>query len=75
MDEKEKAQLEEKLIKTYKEKGINFNDKTLYKNNKFKDAREMPVLEDLYNNLEGNLKLKLLPFVKGSMKFLIIIQM
>lgn len=69
MDEKEKAQLEEKLIKTYKEKGINFNDKTLYKNNKFKDAREMPVLEDLYNNLEGNLKLKLLPFVKGSMKF------
>ena len=29
----------------------------------------MPILEDLYNNLEGKMKLKLLPFVSGSLKF------
>ena len=31
LNEEEKALLEEKLIECYEEKGINFNDKTLYK--------------------------------------------
>ena len=69
MTEDDKAILEEKLIKTYKDKGINFDDKSLYKKNKFKTSKDMPILEDLYNNLEGNMKIKLTPFVKGSLKF------
>ena len=70
MDENEKAILEEKIIKTYGDKGITFDDKTLYRNNKFKTTKDMPILNDLYNNLEGKMKIKLLPFIKGSMKFL-----
>ncbi|MBR3325526.1 MAG: DUF87 domain-containing protein [Clostridia bacterium] len=70
IDENEKAILEQKLIKTYNQKGINFNDKSLYKNKKFKTTMDMPILEDLYNNLEGKMKTKLLPFIKGSMKYL-----
>ena len=81
MNEEEKALLEEKLIETYKEKNITFDDDSLYKENKnkiikkeFKNAKEMPKLEDLYNILEKDertkkFKIKLLPFVKGSMKF------
>ena len=69
MNENEKAIIEQALIKTYKQKGITFDDKTLYKNNKFKTTKEMPILEDLYNNLEDKIKLKLLPFIKGSLKF------
>ena len=34
LNEEEKALLEEKLIETYKRKGITFDDKTLYKANK-----------------------------------------
>ena len=40
----------------------------------------MPILEDLYKILENdpktaNFKTKLIPFIKGSLKFLINIQM
>lgn len=78
MNEEEKALLEEKLIKTYKKKNITFDDKTLFQNNgnkiKFKTKKDMPILEDLYNILEEDkrtikFKTKLIPFVKGSMKF------
>ena len=80
MDEEEKAILEEKLIETYKEKGITFNDDSLYKFEKnkiikeFKGAKDMPILEDLYNILGKDertkkFKIKLIPFVEGSMKF------
>ena len=82
MNEEEKALLEEKLIKTYKIKNINFDDKSLYKkinkNNKikeiFKESKDMPILEDLYKILDEDektkkFKIKLIPFVKGSMKF------
>ena len=82
MNEEEKALLEEKLIKTYKIKNINFDDKSLYKkinkNNKikeiFKESKDMPILEDLYEILGEDektkkFKIKLIPFVKGSMKF------
>ena len=82
MNEEEKALLEEKLIKTYKIKNINFDDKSLYKkinkNNNikeiFKDSKDMPILEDLYKILGKDektkkFKIKLIPFVKGSMKF------
>ena len=70
MNEEEKAILEEKIIEVYNKKGITFEDKTLYKNGKFKTNKEMPILEDLYNILDGKLKIKLIPFIKGSLKFL-----
>ena len=83
LDEEEKAILEQKLIETYNEKGITFDDETLYKNSEknklkikkqFKESTDMPILEDLYNILEkdkntNKLRIKLIPFVKGSMNF------
>ena len=81
MDEEEKALLEEKLIETYKEKNITFDDESLYKENnekiinkEFKSPEDMPILEDLYNILDKDkrtkkFKIKLIPFVEGSMKF------
>ena len=73
LNEEEKAILEEKIIETYKNKKITFNDKTLYKNGKFKTTKDMPILEDLYNNLNDEktkkFKIKLIPFIKGSLKF------
>ncbi len=80
MNEEEKALLEEKLIETYKEKGITFNDNSLFKFEKnkiikeFKSAKDMPILGDLYNILGKDertkkFKIKLIPFVEGSMKF------
>ena len=82
MDEEEKAILEEKIIKCYNKKGITFDDNTLYKNEKnkinikpiFKESTDMPILEDLYNILgeeekTKKMQIKLIPFVKGSLKF------
>ncbi len=79
LNEEEKAVLEEKIIEVYKTKGIEFDDNTLYKkyidnNNKlFKESEDMPILEDFYNILNDEetkkFKIKLLPFVKGSLKF------
>ena len=81
MNEEEKALLEEKLIETYKIKDITFNDESLYKNNvekiigkEFKNSKDMPILEDLFNILGKDkrtkkFQIKLIPFVKGSMKF------
>ena len=73
INEEEKAILEEKIIKTYNDKNITFNDKTLYKKRKFKTTQDMPILEDFYKNLDDEktkkFKIKLLPFIKGSLKF------
>ena len=82
INEKEKAILEEKIIELYKLKGITFDDKTLYKNEEnkitikpiFKDSKDMPILEDFYNLLDKDektrvFKIKLIPFIKGSLKF------
>ena len=82
LNEEEKALIEEKLIKTYKQKNINFDDKSLFKNirkkgkviKKFKEPSDMPKLENLYNILglderTKKFQIKLIPFVKGSMKF------
>ena len=81
LDEEEKALIEEKIIETYQIKGITFDDDSLYKKNEekilgkeFKTPKDMPLLEDLYNILGKDektkkFKTKLIPFVKGSMKF------
>ena len=75
MNEEEKALIEEKLIEVYNFKNINFNDKSLYnENGEFKNEKQMPILEDLFNILGQDertkkFKIKLIPFVEGSMKF------
>ena len=81
LNEEEKALIEEKLIITYKQKNITFNDDSLYKENdekitgkEFKTKKDMPILEDLYKVFEQDkktqkFKTKLIPFVKGSMKY------
>lgn len=82
LDEEEKAILEEKLIELYQEKGITFDDNTLYKKEEnkvilkpiFKNTYDMPILEDFYELLGKEQKtkrfqIKLIPFVKGSLKF------
>ena len=74
----EKAIIEEKLIKLYESKNINFNDKSLYKvkNKKvvFKESTDMPILQDFYELLGQDKRtkrfyIKLLPFVKGSLNY------
>ena len=82
MDEEKIAILEEKLIEVYKQKGITFDDESLYQNYgddkiaiipEFKSAQNMPVLEDLYNILDDEkdkfFKRKLYPFIRGSLNF------
>ena len=82
LNEEEKALLEEKLIECYKQKGINFEDNSLYKNDPekinikpiFKESKDMPILEELYNILGQDektkkMQIKLIPFIKGSLNF------
>ncbi len=67
LNEEEKAIIEEKLIETYKNKEINFDDKSLFKSKKkikgkiikiFKSEKDMPILEDFYNILSKDEKTK-----------------
>ncbi|MCI9178367.1 MAG: DUF87 domain-containing protein [Clostridia bacterium] len=82
LNEEEKAILEEKLIELYQTKGITFEDKSLYKNEEykisikpiFKDTYDMPILEEFYellgkSEITKKFQIKLIPFVKGSLKF------
>ena len=82
MNEEEKAIIEEKIIECYKLKDITFDDETLYKEKVingvskrvFKESEDMPILENLYNILGDTektkiFKIKLIPFIKGSLKF------
>ena len=80
LNEEEKALIEEKLIETYNRKNIKFDDDTLYKKDKnkilkeFKKSKDMPILRDLYELLGEDertkkFKIKLIPFIEGSMKF------
>lgn len=83
LSEEDKGILEEKLIECYNQKGITFDDETLYKKDTedkihiipaFKESNEMPILGDLYNILEKDDRtkkfyIKLIPFVKGSLSF------
>ena len=81
LDEEEKAILEDKIIELYNSKGINFDDESLFienKNNiiskKFKSSFDMPILEEFYDILKNDEKtkkfsIKLIPFIKGSLNF------
>lgn len=81
LDEDKVALLEEKIIQVYNKKQITFDDSSLYKKDyksgklKFKTAKEMPILSDLYEELGKDektmfMKRKLYPFIQGSLKFL-----
>ena len=81
LNEEDRAILEEKIIELYDLKNINFDDKSLYKYDDkkisikpiFKEEKDMPILEDFYNILNDEktkkFKIKLIPFVKGSLKY------
>ena len=65
LNEEEKAILEEKIIEVYNEKNINFDDVSLFNENKnsiiskkFKSSLDMPILEDFYNILKNDKKTK-----------------
>lgn len=66
--EEERTELENKIIKIYKNKNIDFNDNSLFKNNKFKTNTDMPILEDLYKELNEKMKKKIEAFITGSLK-------
>jgi type IV secretory pathway VirB4 component len=84
MSKSEKVYLEEKIIECYKNKGITFDDSSLYmeyskddniclKKN-FKGAKDMPLLGDLYvildkDNNTKRLAVELKPFIYGSLSF------
>ena len=85
--------LEKYIIKTYKKKKISFDDQSLFKNTQtknihlsktFKSSQDMPIIEDLYNevaegikaikntkekNILHSFKNKLEIFVNGSLNF------
>ena len=79
----EKSILEEKIVECYTQKGITFDDNSLYSGidgnllgkRMFKDSSEMPILEDLYNVIKKDKKLKRISLglkstITGSLKFL-----
>ena len=70
ISDEEKSKLESKIIETYEEKGITFDDETLYKKGEFKKSMDMPILKDLYNKLDERMKIKMNPLINGSLKFL-----
>lgn len=82
MTNEDEVFLEEKLINCYLKYGITFDDETLYKEcekisikKRFKSYDDMPVLEDLYYELNNDEKTKRLavllkPCVFGSLSFL-----
>lgn len=78
----EEVFLEEKIVECYMNKGITFNNLTLFEEEngrinikkKFKSADKMPILEDLYNlliNDDKTYKLGVLlkPYIFGSLSF------
>jgi type IV secretory pathway VirB4 component len=82
IDEEEWSILENILIEVYKDKGITFEDSSLYINNnekfnikpKFKSEKEMPILQDVYEKLKEydeskKMFIKLRPFINGSLSF------
>lgn len=84
MNEEEKSSLEETFIKLYKEKDITEENSSLFvgdenskllQKKKFKTSQMMPKMDDLFNALKKDKKLKkyatiLKPCISGSLSFL-----
>ena len=56
MDMEERQLLDEAIIRTYAQKGITNDNNSLYQNGRDGPYKEMPILEDLYNELKKNPK-------------------
>ena len=83
MDSEEKTLLEEKIIECYKKRGITEDNESLFEENekskilrkkRFKNTEEMPKMEDLFELLKKDKRLKkyaqiLKPYVSGSLSF------
>ena len=83
MDSEEKTLLEEKIIECYKKRGITEDNESLFEENekskilrkkRFKNSEEMPKMEDLFELLKKDKRLKkyaqiLKPYVSGSLSF------
>ena len=83
MDSEEKTLLEEKIIECYKKRGITEDNESLFEENekskilrkkRFKNSEEMPKMEDLFELLKKDKRLKkyaqiLKPYVSGSLGF------
>ena len=68
------GKVEEIIIKIYKNHKLTFDDTSFYNNNSFVNTLNMPILEELYNEMLYYEDLKkytymLIPFVKGSLIF------
>lgn len=84
LSQEEKNILEEKILECYEEKGITFDDESLYvefagnhfiSSKRFKKSTDMPTLNDLYKLIKKDKKIKKLekllkPYIDGSMRFL-----
>ena len=84
LSDEEKSSLEEKLIQCYEEKGITFDNNSLYTGELkgklvskkiFKSKKEMPILGDLYQVISKDKSMnkiaKLLkPYVSGALKYM-----
>ena len=70
LSEKDKSYLESKIIETYKNKDITFDDRSLFNSdNSFKNPKQMPKFIDLYKILNQKFKSLIFPFVEGSLNF------
>ena len=83
LNQKEKNLLEENVIEMYKNKGITFDNESLYYHEfdnrfitgkRFKKAEDMPLIRDLYDSLNEKTETKSLavllkPYIEGSMSF------
>lgn len=56
MSMEEKQLLDDAIMRTYAEKGITNDNRSLYKNGRSGAYKEMPILEDLYNQLKKDPK-------------------
>ena len=68
------GKVEEIIIKIYNNHKLTFDDTSFYNNNSFVNTLNMPILEELYNEMLYYEDLKkytymLIPFVKGSLNF------
>ena len=68
------GKVEEIIIKIYKNHKLTFDDTSFYNNDSFVNTLNMPILEELYNEMLCYNDLKkytymLIPFVKGSLNF------
>ena len=70
LSEDDKSYLESKIIEVYKNKGITFDDNSLFNSdNSFKNPLQMPKFSDLYKIINSKFKSLIFPFVEGSLNY------